>query len=141
MQFQFGVVLVFVFLSGVFVFGNLLLGWLARPARPGYEKNAVYECGEPPIGTAWIRYNIRFYTIALVYLVFDVEVVFLVPVMLVLRELRWVAVCEVLTFVGILAIGLAYAWRYGNLDWIAEASETSSQEGVESGIQELSVGV
>lgn len=141
MQFDFGVVLVFVLLSVAFIFGNLLLGWLARPNRPGEEKNAIYECGEPPIGAAWIRYNIRFYTIALVYLIFDVEVVFLVPVLLVLRELSWLAVAEVLTFVGILTIGLAYAWRYGNLDWIADATETSAQEGEQSEIQELSVGV
>lgn len=121
MLFHFSAVLVFLLMAVAFVFGNLLLGWLlGRPSRPTPEKLLVYECGEPPIGSPWIRYNIRFYTIALVYLIFDVEVVFLFPAVLVLKEMRALALLEILTFVSILALGLVYAWHYGNLNWVGQ---------------------
>ena len=84
---EFAAVLVFLTLGTAFVIGNLILGWLLRPRKPSPDKNRVYECGEPTVGSAWIRYNSRFYTVALVYLLFDVEVVILVPAALVLREL------------------------------------------------------
>src|SRR5437763_949939 len=110
MLFHFAAVLVFLLMSVAFIFGNLLLGWLVRPVRPNPEKNLIYECGEPAIGSSWVRYNIRFYTIALVYLIFDVEVVFLFPAALLLKDLGALALIEILTFVLILAIGLVYAW-------------------------------
>ena len=128
-------------LSVGFIFGNLIIGYLVRPTRPNDEKNLIYECGEPTIGSSWIRYNIRFYTIALVYLIFDVEVVFLFPVALVLKNMGLLALLEVLTFVTILALGLVYAWRYGNLNWVDEASDANAGEETESGVKELSLGV
>lgn len=118
-----------------FVFGNLFLGWLVRPHHPSKEKLLIYECGEPAIGSSWIRYNIRFYTIALVYLIFDVEVVFLFPAVLVLKEKGYggLAFLEIMTFVVILAIGLVYAWRYGSLDWVSgETSDDIKEEPAES---------
>lgn len=123
MLFDFTAVLVFILVGIAFCYGNLALGWLVRPSKYGADKMRIYECGEPTIGSAWVRFNIRFYTIALVFLVFDVETLFLFPVATALRwfaaqGLGWVAFLEVLTFVGVLAVGLAYAWRYGNLDWI-----------------------
>jgi NADH-quinone oxidoreductase subunit A len=131
MLFHFSAVLVFLLMAVAFVFGNMVLGWLlGRPKNPTQEKMLIYECGEPTIGSSWIRYNIRFYTIALVYLIFDVEVVFLFPAVLVLKEMRALALIEILTFVGILAIGLVYAWHYGNLDWVAqEESEEKAEAG------------
>jgi NADH-quinone oxidoreductase subunit A len=120
---QFAAVLVFVFLGIAFVFGNLLIGSLIRPKSPEKEKQTIYECGEPTIGSTWIRFNSRFYTVALVYLLFDVEVVVLVPAMLVLKELKLAgtgltALVALLVFLAVLVLGLAYEWYYGNLDWI-----------------------
>jgi NADH-quinone oxidoreductase subunit A len=128
--FDFTAVLVFVVVGVAFCYGNLALGWLLRPSIYGRDKMRIYECGEPTIGSSWVRFNIRFYTIALVFLVFDVETVFLFPVATVLRwftaqGLGWVAFLEILTFVGVLVVGLAYAWRYGNLDWIRSTETTA----------------
>ena len=103
----------------------LTLGWLVRPHTPNPEKLTTYECGEPPVEAAWFNFNPRFYIVALVFLVFDVEVAFTYPVAVVFR--RWVAVGgggvafgELALFVGILALGLAYVWRRGDLDWIRD---------------------
>lgn len=121
--FNFGSVLVF-FLVGIgFVYVNLAIGALVRPRRYSKEKARIYECGEPTIGSSWIRYNIRFYMIALVFLIFDVETVFLFPVATALRwfarnGMGWLALAEILVFVFVLLLGLIYAWRYGNLDWV-----------------------
>lgn len=140
MLFHFAAVLVFFLMSMAFVFGNLLIGHFARPKHPTPDKLRIYECGEPTIGSSWIRYNIRFYTIALVYLIFDVEVVFLFPAALVLKKMGALALFEVLTFVGVLVIGLVYAWRYGNLQWISTAEEARDQ--AEKGeLEELSLGM
>ena len=73
MLFDFTAVLVFIMVGIAFCYGNLALGWLVRPGKYGADKMRIYECGEPTIGSAWVRFNIRFYTIALVFLVFDVE--------------------------------------------------------------------
>jgi NADH-quinone oxidoreductase subunit A len=120
---EFGAVLVFMLLGIGVVVGGLVTGWFIRPYKPNPDKSAIYECGEPTVGSAWIRYNSRFYTVALVYLLFDVEVVVLLPAALVLKELAgvgygWSALVGLLVFLVILAIGLAYEWYYGNLDWI-----------------------
>jgi len=132
---EFGAVLIFMLLGVAFVIGNLVLGWFIRPNKPNPDKNEIYECGEPPVGSAWIRYNSRFYTVALVYLLFDVEVVILLPAALVLKELAgvgygWSALVGLLVFLVILAIGLAYEWYYGNLDWIrgGDGSDARAEE-------------
>ena len=116
--FDFSAILVFFVVGLIFVWVSLLIGRFIRTSRPSQQKSEIYECGEPTVGTSWIRYNIRFYTVALVFLIFDVEVVFLFPVVLVLRSVGWSAFYEVLFFIGILVVGLIYAWRFGNLDWI-----------------------
>jgi NADH-quinone oxidoreductase subunit A len=77
----------------------------------------TYECGEDPVGDTRIRFNIRFYVIALIFLIFDVEVVFLFPWALVYKELGWLAFVEMLVFLAILFVGYAYLWRKGDLDW------------------------
>ena len=125
MYFEFAAVLVFMLLGTLFLIGGLVFGWLVRPRKPSPEKSTIYECGEPTIGSAWIRYNSRFYTVALVYLLFDVEVVILVPAALVLREMAgtgaaWAALVGLLVFLAVLTLGLAYEWHYGNLNWIGE---------------------
>ncbi len=127
---QFAYVAMFLAIIGAVVWVPLFLGVLLRPKYPFREKNAIYECGEPTIGTSWVRYNIRFYTTALLFLLFDVEVVLLIPVALWLRPaaaqatsggslaLPWLVFLEIGFFVAVLAIGLAYAWRTGGLDWV-----------------------
>ncbi|MCE5230128.1 NADH-quinone oxidoreductase subunit A [bacterium] len=128
MYYDFTAVLLFLLLGSAFVIGSLLFGWLVRPRRKQKQKASIYECGEPTIGSAWIRFNSRFYNVALVYLLFDVEVVVLVPAALVLRELarNGVAVAPliaILVFLFVLTLGLAYEWRWGNLDWISADEE------------------
>jgi len=120
--FQFSNVLLFLFAGVAFVLGLLLFGFFLRPNNYDKDKARIYECGEPTIGSSWIRYNIRFYSVALVFLVFDVEVVALLPVATVLRELGFLAFFEILFFIGVLAVGFVYAWRFGALDWIRAAA-------------------
>ena len=111
-----------------FILGSMLAGSLIRPNKPSAGKNQTYECGEAPIGQAWFNFNPRFYIIALIFLIFDVEVAFTYPVATVFR--RWVArgmggfaFLELLVFVAILALGLAYVWRHGDLEWIHQARQ------------------
>lgn len=95
----------------------LVFWWLIRPARFSEEKLTTYECGENPQGNAWIQFNVRFYVFALIFIVFDVEAVFLVPWAVVFRELGVLAFVEGVVFIAILAIALAYVWRKGDLEW------------------------
>jgi NADH-quinone oxidoreductase subunit A len=123
MYFQFANVLVFFLLAFVLCGLMLGLGMLLRPANPSRAKLSTYECGEPPSGPAWINFNIRFYLIALVFVIFDVELAFVYPVVTVFRE--WIrngqgafALAEIATFIGILAVGLVYVWVKGDLEWL-----------------------
>ncbi len=91
--------------------------WLG-PRRPGNQaKGEAFECGNPPSGSAWGRFSVRFYLTAILFLVFDVEVVFLFPWAVELRPLGMFGFVEALVFIAILAAGLAYAWQRGALDW------------------------
>ncbi len=115
---DFGTVFVFLLLGIIFVVGGYLTARLLRPSRPNPEKLAIYECGEEAVGSAWIKFNIRFYVVALIFIIFDVEVVFLFPWATVFKELGGFALIEALIFAGILIIGLVYAWVKGDLDWV-----------------------
>jgi NADH-quinone oxidoreductase subunit A len=97
---------------------NLLVWWVIRPSRFSEEKLTTYECGENPVGSAWIQFNIRFYVFALIFLIFDVEAVFLLPWAIVFRELGPLAFVEGLVFLAILAVALVYVWRKGDLEWV-----------------------
>jgi len=99
---------------------NLVFWWVIRPSRYSEEKLTTYECGENPTGSAWIQFNIRFYVFALIFLVFDVEAVFLLPWAVVFREPQFgrLAFLEGLVFIAILAVALAYVWRKGDLEWV-----------------------
>jgi NADH:ubiquinone oxidoreductase subunit 3 (subunit A) len=112
-------VLLFLTVGFVFLAITLVLSRLIQsksPAGPG--KFISYECGEIPEGSAWIRFNIRFYVLALIFIVFDVEIIFLLPWAVVFRKLGAFAFVEGLIFIGILAIGLAYVWKKGDLEWV-----------------------
>ena len=114
---EFGSILVFFLLGIVFVAGGLIGSWILRPHRPYPEKLAPYECGEEPVGNAWVRFNVRFYVIALIFLIFEVEVVFLFPWALVYKEMGMVAFLEMAVFLAILIVGYVYVWAKGDLDW------------------------
>ena len=115
---DYGNVLIFLLLGAVFVGFNLLLGSLLRPRKPSPEKLSTYECGEEPVGGSWIQFNIRFYVIALDFIIFDVEVALLYPWAVVAKDFGWYGFSAVLIFVFVLLLGLAYAWRKGALEWV-----------------------
>jgi NADH-quinone oxidoreductase subunit A len=102
----------------------LVLWKVLRPARFSEEKLTTYECGEEPTGNAWIQFNIRFYVFALIFIVFDVEAVFLLPWATVFRELGALAYVEGLVFIGILVVALGYVWRKGDLAWVRADERT-----------------
>jgi NADH-quinone oxidoreductase subunit A len=113
----------FFVVAAAFMLGSMLVGKLIRPDHPYAEKLATYECGEEAVGQAWFSFNPRFYIVALIFIVFDVEIAFIYPVAVVLK--RWVlqgrgvaAVAEIFAFVAVLLLGLAYVWAKGDLDWI-----------------------
>jgi len=114
---EFGRVLIFLIVGLIFVALGLVTAWLIRPNRPYPSKLTTYECGETPIGDTHVRFNIRFYVIALIFLLFDVEVVFLFPWATVYKDLGWFAFIEMIVFLAILFVGYAYVWRKGDLDW------------------------
>ena len=126
MQFGLSNILFFVAVGIAVPFLMLFVGWILRPRVPTAEKSLIYECGEIPVEQAWFNFNPRFYIVALIFLIFDVEVAFTYPVAVVFK--RFVAVgqggfafLELLVFVGILLLGLAYVWRHGDLEWIRRA--------------------
>ena len=92
---------------------SLLLG----PKNPTPEKLAPYECGMAAVGSARERHSVKFYLVAMIYLLFDIEVAFLTPWALALRSLGWPGFVQILTFFLILLVGYAYVWRKGVLDW------------------------
>ncbi len=114
---EFGKILVFLILGALFVAGGMIAAWVLRPHRPYPGKTSTYECGEEPVGNAWVRFNVRFYVIALVFLIFEVEVVFLFPWALIYRHLGLFAFVEMAVFLSILIVGYVYVWVKGDLDW------------------------
>src|SRR3954469_13775265 len=128
MQFELASIFFFVGVGVSVPLLMLTLGWLLRPKTPNALKNTIYECGEIPTQQAWFNFNPRFYIVALIFLIFDVEVAFTYPVAVVFK--RWVqrgqggfAFAELFVFIFILALGLAYVWRHGDLEWIRQARQ------------------
>jgi NADH-quinone oxidoreductase subunit A len=125
---HFGIILLFILTAFAFIGLVLFVARLLRPNRPNIEKNSTYESGEEPLGNANVQFNIRFYVVALVFVLFDVELVFLFPWATVFGQERliretgglwgWFALTEAVLFVGVLALGLAYVWAKGYLDWV-----------------------
>ena len=111
-------ILVFIAVVVGFLVVNLLAWKVIRPSRFSEEKLTTYECGENPTGSAWIQFNIRFYVFALIFIIFDVEAVFLLPWAVVFRTLGPLAFVEGLVFIAILVVALAYVWRKGDLEWV-----------------------
>jgi NADH-quinone oxidoreductase subunit A len=122
MQFDFAVVAIFLIAAFAIVGIAVLLGRLVRPNLPDPTKSLTYECGERPIGSGWFNFNPRFYQLALLFLVFDVEIALTWPVAVVVKRWiglgqGWLAVVEILVFLAILAVALAFLWGRGDLDW------------------------
>lgn len=136
MLFNFSNVLVFFGVAFGFVFISLALGRILRPRVPLPEKLTTYECGELPIAPAWISFNIRFYILALLFIIFDVEIAFMFPVGVVFKQ--WIrdgsgllALAEIAVFVLILLLGLIYAWVKGDLEWIKKVPAETKNLGTE----------
>lgn len=129
MLLSFAGVLVFLVVGFAILALVLVLSRLIQPqGKPGLDKYIPYECGEVPEGSAWIRFNIRFYVFALIFVIFDVEIIFLLPWAVVFKRLGAFAFVEGLIFIGILAVGLAYVWKKGDLEWVKTSDLEAMKE-------------
>mgnify|MGYP000253282847 CR=1 FL=1 len=125
---EFGTILLFIVGAIVFVIIGLLVSKAIRPNKPNFEKLTTYESGEDTVGNAWGKFNIQFYIVAIIFLLFEVEIIYLFPWAMVFgdKELiegtgwawAWFAITEMFIFILILALGLVYVWRKGYLDWV-----------------------
>ncbi len=138
---------IFALAGFLMAFAVLLFGKFLRPRLPHPEKNRAYECGEEAVGTGWVQFDLRFYVVALVFLVFDVEIALFYPWAVVfggggapgassevLKEIRWAALWDMLFFFGVIVVGFLYLWRFGYLDWVRAFS--GRQQGSELGAQD-----
>lgn len=114
---QYGFIAILALIAAVFPFVGLAVAWLLRPKRPNPLKNSIYECGIETIGETWVQFRAQYYLFALVFVVFDIEAIFLFPFAVAFNQLTLFAVFEAILFVLILAVGLIYAWRKGALEW------------------------
>jgi NADH-quinone oxidoreductase subunit A len=110
-------VLIFLAVGIGMVLITFFLARLIRPSNPYKEKNQSYESAEQPIGSAWVQFNNRFYIFALIFVIFDVEAVFLFPWAVAFGQLGFYALIEMVIFIAILLFGLFYAWKKGVLKW------------------------
>jgi len=127
MLFDFANALIFLVVGFGFVLFSLLASRLVQTVHPTPEKLTNYECGEDPIGSPWVRFNIRFYMVALGFIIFDVETIFLFPWAVVFKDLGLFAFVEMMIFVAILLVGLAYIWAKGDIEWVKPQSPWAEQ--------------
>ena len=128
MGYQFGAVLAFAVVAILFALVMLIVGRIFRPRFPNDDKLSIYECGERPIGSAWYNFNPRFYLIALVFIIFEVDIALTFPVVVVYaswirKGTGWVAFVELILFTVVLLVGLAWAWAHGDLEWVKKLSQ------------------
>jgi NADH-quinone oxidoreductase subunit A len=95
----------------------VVLSWLIGQHKPGRSKMSPYECGVPPVGDARGRFSVKFYLVAMLFILFDVEAVFLYPWAVILRELKMFGFWEMIVYIAIVLVGLFYVWKKGVLDW------------------------
>src|SRR5919109_2605709 len=110
-------ILIMIALGAGFALVSVLLSNVLGPRKPTPEKLAPYECGMPPVGDARERQSVKFYLVAMIFLLFDIEVAFLYPWAMALRDLGWNGFAQVLLFMLLLLAGYVYFWRKGALDW------------------------
>ena len=111
-------VLMFLVIAALVPIGILVTAWVLRPSRYNAVKGEAYECGVPSSGEARARYPVRFYIIAVLFVVFDVETIFLVPWAVKYRMLGMVGFVTMVVFLGFLLVGFAYAWKKKALEWV-----------------------
>jgi NADH:ubiquinone oxidoreductase subunit 3 (subunit A) len=120
---RYGIVAIFAILAVIFPAVPLLLSWVIRPKKPNASKQATYECGlefedfPEEAQNVWVQFRVQYYIYALIFVVFDVEVVYLYPWAVAYNALGLFALVEMIVFLGILILALAYAWRNGLLEW------------------------
>ena len=111
-------IMLFALAGFVVGFGGLTVGRIVRPRAPHPEKGPAYECGEPAIGDSWVQFDLRFYTVALVFIVFDVEVALLWPWAVTFKQMGAPAFWAFLVFFLLIAIPFMYEWKSGYLNWV-----------------------
>jgi len=131
-------IMLFALAGFVVGFGGLTVGRIVRPRAPHPEKGAAYECGEPAIGDSWVQFDLRFYTVALVFIVFDVEVALLWPWAVTFKQMGAPAFWAFLVFFLLIAIPFMYEWKSGYLNWVRastgqERSSVLSEADVQTG--------
>ena len=115
-------ILILLVLGAGFGVFSVVLSNMLGPRKPSAEKSAAYECGMPPVGDARERHPVKFYLVAMIFLLFDIEVAFLYPWAMAVRDLRWTGFFQILVFFALLLGGYVYIWKKGVLDWGPEAS-------------------
>ena len=110
-------ILIMTALGAGFALISVLLSSLLGPRKPSPEKAAPYECGMPAVGDARERQSVKFYLVAMIFLLFDIEIAFLYPWAMALRDLQWAGYAQVILFMVLLLAGYVYVWRKGVLDW------------------------
>ena len=121
-------ILIMIAMGAGFAMVNIGLGKLVAPRRPTAEKEAPYECGMPPVGDARDRHPVKFYLVAMIFLLFDIEIAFLYPWAMALRDLGWNGFVQVVLFMVLLLAGYIYVWRKGALDWGNEKSDAAEAQ-------------
>ena len=109
-------------LGAGFAAGNVFLSQFLGPRKPSPEKSAPYECGMPAVGDARERQSVKFYMVAMIFLLFDIEVAFLYPWAMAFRTLAWTGLLQIVVFFALLVTGYIYVWRKGVFDWSGERS-------------------
>jgi len=115
---DYAIIGIFLLMGLGFVLVTFFIARLLRPHRPSKIKRQSYECGEQIMGQSWIQYNVGYYIFALIFVIFDVEVVFLFPWAVAFNKLGLFALIEMFVFLAILIFGLIYAWKKGALKWV-----------------------
>lgn len=133
-------VLLFIIAGFMMAFAALVVGRFVRPTIRHPEKAAVYECGEPAVGESWVQFDLRFYVVALLFIIFDVEIAMFWPWAVVFgsadaatetgRAIKTVAMYDMLFFFGVVVVGFLYLWRFGYLDWVKAATGQSRRSRV-----------
>jgi NADH-quinone oxidoreductase subunit A len=110
-------ILILVILAALFAAGSVLLSSLLGPRRPNPEKLSPYECGVEPVGTAREQFSVKFYLVAMLFIIFDMEIVFLYPWAVVFQQLRLYGLMAMGSFLLVLLVGYFYVWKKGGLEW------------------------
>lgn len=132
---DFDTILIFIIGGLAFAVIGIYVAKMIRPNRPNYEKLTTYESGEDTIGSAWGRFNMKFYVVALIFLLFEVEILYLFPWSVIFGDAQLIAetnglwarfaIIEMFIFIFVLSLGLAYAWKKGFLDWVKPSTQVS----------------